>query len=139
MVSLPELGLQAVSHIHQCQLSRATVSIHTPSPSRRPPHRHATSIGCVVLKLVPRFLRIAASQQSTRAITAVHTGSPQAVNMTSSSYLICTMKCPPLCVGALLPMPAWVWHDVRSLFFPVKKVTIIPSHVNVNVNVKKNY
>ena len=29
--------------------------------------------------------------------------------------LFCT--CPPLCVGALWPMPAWVWHDVRSLHF----------------------
>ena len=28
--------------------------------------------------------------------------------------LFCT--CPPLCAGALWPMPAWVWHDVRSVF-----------------------
>ena len=29
--------------------------------------------------------------------------------------LFCT--CPPLCAGALWPMPAWVWRDVRSVFF----------------------
>ena len=29
--------------------------------------------------------------------------------------LFCT--CPPLCAGALWPMPAWVWCDVRSDFF----------------------
>ena len=29
--------------------------------------------------------------------------------------LFCT--CPPLCVGALWPMPAWAWRDVRSFFF----------------------
>ena len=31
--------------------------------------------------------------------------------------LFCT--CPPLCAGALWPMPAWIWRDVRSflLFF----------------------
>ena len=29
--------------------------------------------------------------------------------------LFCTR--PPLCAGALLPMPAWVWRDVRSVFF----------------------
>ena len=28
--------------------------------------------------------------------------------------LFCT--CPPLCAGALWPMPAWVWRDIRSLF-----------------------
>ena len=28
--------------------------------------------------------------------------------------LFCT--CPPLCAGALWPMPAWVWHDVRFCF-----------------------
>ena len=28
--------------------------------------------------------------------------------------LFCT--CPPLCAGALWPMPAWVWRDVRSVF-----------------------
>ena len=31
--------------------------------------------------------------------------------------LILFCKCPPLCVGALWPMPAWVCHDVRSVFF----------------------
>ena len=25
--------------------------------------------------------------------------------------------CPPLCVGAMWPMPAWVWRDVQPLFF----------------------
>ena len=29
--------------------------------------------------------------------------------------LFCT--CPPLCAGALWPMPAWVWRDVRSVSF----------------------
>ena len=29
--------------------------------------------------------------------------------------LFCT--CPPLCAGALWPMPAWVWRDVRYMFF----------------------
>ena len=29
--------------------------------------------------------------------------------------LFCT--CRPLCAGALWPMPAWVWRDVRSGFF----------------------
>ena len=29
--------------------------------------------------------------------------------------LFCT--CPPLCAGALWPMPAWVWRDVRLVFF----------------------
>jgi len=24
--------------------------------------------------------------------------------------------CPPLCVGALWPMPTWVWRDVQSAF-----------------------
>ena len=28
-----------------------------------------------------------------------------------------TSPCPPLCAGALWPMPAWVWRDVRSVFF----------------------
>ena len=28
--------------------------------------------------------------------------------------LFCT--CPPLCPGALWPMPAWVWRDVRCGF-----------------------
>ena len=31
-------------------------------------------------------------------------------------HMFCT--CPPLCAGALWPMPAWVWRDVRSGFFP---------------------
>ena len=31
--------------------------------------------------------------------------------------LILFCMCPPLCVGALWPMPAWVWRDVRSGFF----------------------
>ena len=30
--------------------------------------------------------------------------------------LILFFMCPPLCVGALWPMPAWVWRDVRSVF-----------------------
>ena len=30
--------------------------------------------------------------------------------------LFCT--CPPLCAGALWPIPAWVWRDVRYVFFP---------------------
>ena len=30
------------------------------------------------------------------------------------SLLLCR---PPLCVGALWPMPALVWRDVGSLFF----------------------
>ena len=39
--------------------------------------------------------------------------------------LFCT--CPPLCAGALWPMPAWVWRDVRSVFdffllFPIESV-----------------
>ena len=29
--------------------------------------------------------------------------------------LFCT--CPPMCAGALSLMPAWVWRDVRSVFF----------------------
>ena len=29
--------------------------------------------------------------------------------------LFCT--CPPLCAGALGPMPAWVWRDARFLSF----------------------
>ena len=29
--------------------------------------------------------------------------------------LFCT--CPPLCPGALWPMPAWVWRDVRFFFY----------------------
>ena len=29
--------------------------------------------------------------------------------------LFCT--CPPLCAGALWPMPAWVWRDVRFCFY----------------------
>ena len=31
--------------------------------------------------------------------------------------LILFCICPPLCAGALWPMPAWVWRDVRSDFF----------------------
>ena len=31
--------------------------------------------------------------------------------------LILLRTCPPLCVGALWPMPAWIWHDVRSVPF----------------------
>ena len=29
----------------------------------------------------------------------------------------CAVACPPLCVRAQWPMPAWVWRDVRSLLF----------------------
>ena len=29
--------------------------------------------------------------------------------------LVCT--CPPLCAGALWPMPAWVWRDIRPFSF----------------------
>ena len=32
--------------------------------------------------------------------------------------LILFGTCPPLCAGALWPMPAWVWRDVRSVLFP---------------------
>ena len=31
--------------------------------------------------------------------------------------LFCT--CPPLCAGALWPMPAWVWRDIGFIFFSV--------------------
>ena len=31
--------------------------------------------------------------------------------------LILSCICPPLCAGVLWPMPAWVWRDVRSVFF----------------------
>ena len=31
--------------------------------------------------------------------------------------LIPFCTCPPLCAGALWPMPAWVWRDVRVFFF----------------------
>ena len=31
--------------------------------------------------------------------------------------LILFCICPPLCAGALWPMPAWVWRDVRSVLF----------------------
>ena len=33
--------------------------------------------------------------------------------------LFCT--CPPLCAVALWPMPAWVWRDVRFVFFSSRK------------------
>ena len=35
----------------------------------------------------------------------------------ASLRLILFCTCPPLCVVALWPMPAWVWHDVRPVFF----------------------
>ena len=28
----------------------------------------------------------------------------------------------PLCAGALWPMPAWVWRNVRSVFFPCSRL-----------------
>ena len=31
--------------------------------------------------------------------------------------LVLFCKRPPLCPGALWPMPAWIWRDIRSLFF----------------------
>ena len=31
--------------------------------------------------------------------------------------LILFYTCPPLCAGALWPMPAWAWRDVRSIFY----------------------
>ena len=30
-----------------------------------------------------------------------------------SLRLLLSCTCPPLCAGALWPMPAWVWRDVR--------------------------
>ena len=33
------------------------------------------------------------------------------------SFRIPASCCPPLCAGALWPMPAWVWRDVRSVLF----------------------
>ena len=54
---------------------------------------------------------------------------PQSVRGCSASALCSTLPrctclrlillciCPPLCAGALWPMPAWVWRDVRSVFF----------------------
>ena len=35
--------------------------------------------------------------------------------------------CPPLCAGALWPMPAWVWRDVRSVFILFTHICIYTS------------
>ena len=40
----------------------------------------------------------------------------------SSKRLILFCICPPLCAGALWPMPAWVWRDVRSVYFLFSKL-----------------
>ena len=34
-----------------------------------------------------------------------------------SLHLLLFCTCPPLCAGALRPMPAWVWHDGRLFLF----------------------
>ena len=42
--------------------------------------------------------------------------------------LILFLTCPPLCDGALWPMPTWVWCDVGSLFsFPGCKAEEVPA------------
>ena len=47
----------------------------------------------------------------------------------------CQVACPPLCAGALWPMPAWVWRDVRSVcvFFlsaPPGRLQFNQNHTN---------
>ena len=40
--------------------------------------------------------------------------------------MFCTR--PPLCAGVLWPMPAWVWRDVRSVFFCFFAALFAPIH-----------
>ena len=50
------------------------------------------------------------------ALEVVTAGLP--LPQSSPRVLLCT--CPPLCAGALWPMPAWVWRDVHFfiIFLP---------------------
>ena len=42
--------------------------------------------------------------------------------------LIMFCTCPPLCAGALWPMPTWVWRNVRSVFLLLHETKFVHRH-----------
>ena len=96
-----------------------------PPPCRRSPRRTSPPTAGAVCRLglvSPSSVSSAALMHVSHAYLAErpHSNTRSLVpfiNFTGLRLILfCT--CPPLCVGALWPMPAWVWRDVRSVFFP---------------------